>query len=266
MRVKRKARCIRHVTVYTDDKGYIVVETIGAFIPFLLLVISILSLVNIVTVQARVHYALTQAANTFSMYSYTLEVLGVANNLTRLDNKAARVVGEANAFKNDVDSVFSGINSFSGLITSVSNSGNLIDRVLGWGEEAAGDPKGALQMLMNYGVNELRGKAFEEMARPLVGRYLAIGEISGDEYLRRAGVVNSSSGAEGLGALEFYQFVSLGGRNSVLIDLNGNVKLTVDYEIRYTFGGLPLPFGPTLKVTQTAKTKAWLNGSGKGYW
>ena len=249
-----------------DKNGYIVVETVGAFVPFLLLVISILSLVNIVTVQARVHYALTQAANTFSMYSYTLEVLGVANNLTRLDNKAARVTSEANAIKNDINSVFSGINDFSDLVTSVSTGGSIINRVLGLGEEAAGDPKGALQILMSYGVNELRGKVFEELARPLVGRYLANGEMSGDEYLRRAGVVNSNSGAEGLEALEFYRLVNLGGRNSVLIDLNGNVKLTVDYEIKYTFGGLPLPFGPTLRVTQTAITKAWLNGSGKGYW
>ena len=248
-----------------NEDGYIVVETIGAFIPFLLLVISILSLVNIVTVQARVHYALTQAANTFSMYSYTLEVLGVANNLTRLDNKANRVTSEANAIKDNISSVFSGIDTFSGFFTSVSNSGGLIDRVFGLGEEVAGDPKGALQLLMNYGANELRGKAFEELARPLVGRYLANGDISGDEYLRRAGVVNSNTGKEGLEALEFYRFVNLGMRNSVLIDLNGNVKLTVDYEIEYTFGGLPLPFNPTLKITQTAITKAWLNGSGKGY-
>ena len=249
-----------------EDNGYVVVETVGAFVPFLLLVISILSLVNIVTVQARVHYALTQAANTFSMYSYTLEVLGMANNLTKLDNKAVRVASEADAIRNDIDSVFSGVNDFSGLFTSASTGGNLAGRVLGLAEEAAGDPKGALQLLMNYGVNELRSKVFEEMARPLVGRYLAIGEISGDEYLRRAGVVNRGLEAEGLEALEFYNISNLGSRNSVLIDMNGNVKLTVDYEIMYTFGGLPLPFGPTLRVTQTAITKAWLNGSGKGYW
>ena len=265
MRVKRKARRIGRVTEYTDDKGYIVVETVGAFIPFLLLVISILSLVNIVTVQARVHYALTQAANTFSMYSYTLEVLGVANNLTTLDNKAGRVASEANAIRSDIDSVFSGINSVSGVIGSVSAGGSLVKRVFGLGEEIAGDPKGALQLLMNYGVNELRSKAFEELARPLVGRYLANGDMSGDEYLRRAGVVNSATGAEGLEALEFYRFENLGIGNSVLIDANGNIKLTVYYEIKYTFGGLPLPFNPTLKMTQTAITKAWLNGSGKGY-
>ena len=262
----RRAWRARRAVPYADENGYIVVETIGAFIPFLLLIISILSLINIVTVQARVHYALTQAANTFSMYSYTLEVLGIADKLTALDNKASRVASEANDMRDDINSVLSGIDSLSGLMTSVSNSGAVIERAFGWGEEIAGDPKGALQLLMNYGLDELRNKVFEEMARPLVGRYLANGEMSGDEYLRRAGVVNTHTGEEGLEALEFYQFSNLGIGNSVLIDANGNVKLVVEYEIEYTFGGLRLPFRPTLRITQTAATKAWLNGSGKGYW
>jgi hypothetical protein len=137
--------------------------------------------------------------------------------------------------------------------------------VYGWGEEIAGDPKAALQLMMNYGVNELRNKIFEELARPLVGRYLANGNISGDAYLRSAGVMNKQSGKTGLEALEFYQFSNIGLGNSVLLDRDGNVKLTVEYEIMYTFGGLPLPFRPTLRITQTVVTKAWLNGSRKGY-
>ena len=42
-----------------DENGYIVVETIGCFVLFVFLMTSILSLINIVTLQARVHYALT---------------------------------------------------------------------------------------------------------------------------------------------------------------------------------------------------------------
>jgi hypothetical protein len=250
-----------------DSGGYIVVETIGAFVPFLLLVISIISLVNIAAVQARVHYALTQAANTLSMYCYTLEVTGVANEMTTLDNKANRVASEANAFRNDVGSVINGINSFSGIGGAAAGGGNAVSRAYSLAEQAAGDPKEALQLLMNFGLNELRGQVFELLARPLVGRYLANGGTSGDEYLRNAGVVNTNSGSRraGLEALEFYQFRNMGLGNSVLIDRNGNVKLVVEYEIEYRFAGLPLPFGPTLKITQTVITKAWLNGSGRGY-
>lgn len=249
-----------------NENGYIVVETIGAFIPFVLLIISILTLVNVVTVQARVHYALTQAANTLSMYSYTLEVLGIADNLTTLSNKSAGVSEQANAMKNDINAVLDGVNSLSGIMGSVEHIGNAADRALSWGEEAVGDPKGTLQLIMDYGVQELRNAVFEALARPLVGRYLSNGGMTGDEYLRSAGVINRNGGKAGLEALDFFKLSNLGQGNSVMIDANGNVRLTVEYEILYTFGGLPLPFRPSLRLTQTVITKAWLNGSGKGYW
>jgi len=249
-----------------DENGYIVVETVGAFIPFVLLVVSILSLVNIVALQARVHYALTQAANTLSMYSYALEVMGIANGLSMLDNKANKVAREANALRNDVIGVLSGIEAFSDISGAAEHGEAVVDRVFGWGEEEAGDPKKVLQMLMNYGLNEVRNQLFEELARPLVGRYLANGDMTGDQYLRSVKVVNSGNGKTGLDALEFHKWGGLGIGNSVMIDRDGNVKLVVYYEIEYTFGVLPLPFRPTLCITQTAVTKAWLNGSGKGYW
>ena len=251
---------------YRDENGYIVVETIGAFVPFVFLVISILSLVNIAAVQARIHYALTQAANTLSVYSYTLDLIGMSNNLTTLDNKANRVAKDINALKSDVGAVISGLDSFSNVSGAIGSGTNAASRIYGWGEEAAGDPKAALQLMMNFGLNEFRNSAFEVLARPLVGRYLGNDDMTGDEYLTRAGVVNRHTGTTGLDALEFYQLSNLGLGNSVLIDKNGDVKLVVEYEILYRFGALPLPFNPTLRITQTAVTKAWLNGSGKGYW
>jgi len=253
---------------FGDDRGYIVVETVGAFIPFVLLVVSILSLVNIVTVQARMHYAITQAANTLSMYSYALEVMGIADKLIALDENAYEVAEQANAMRNEINAVLSGIESFSNLGSAMDNAEAAANRALGWGEEVMGDPKGVLQLLLNYGVNEARNHAFEQMARPLVGRFLANGGMTGDEYLRSVGVVKFAKNkpdVEGLAALEFHDWYNMGIGNSVLIDKDGNVIITVHYEIEYTFGALRLPFRPTLKITQTAVTKAWLGGSGEGY-
>ena len=249
-----------------DDNGYIVVETIGTFVPFVLLVISILSLVNIVTVQARVHYAMTQAANTLSMYSYTLEVLGMADSITKLDKKAENAYKQGSKFKDDVKGVIEGIEGFSDLRGAQEHGQSAVDQI----KDVVSDPKAALQSLMNYGLNELKNKLFEELARPLVGRYLSNGELTGDEYLKKVGVVQRNStgngfGKTGLGALDFYTFGDQPSDGSVFIDEKENIKLVVRYEIEYTFGGLPLPFRPTLKITQTVKTKAWLNGSGKGF-
>jgi len=206
--------------ISSDESGYIVVETVGTFTPFILLVISILSLVNIVTLQARVHNALTQAACSISMYSYALYAAGMAENLSTLDSKA-KASGES------INSVLSGIESLSG--------GNGFDA------------KAAVQNILNYGAGELRSHASMQLVRPIVSSYLANGSMTGDEYLSSVRVIN-------------FDFTEC-----VIIDRNGNIKLTVEYEIEYTFGALKLPFGPALKVTQTAVTKAWLGGSGEGY-
>jgi len=220
-----------------DENGYIVVETVGTFIPFLLLVISILSLVNIVTLQARIHNALTQAANTLSMYSYALYATGAADGLMQIDRKAS--IAEEN-----INDVINGIESLSKGNGFDSNAGERLHDVA---ETIVSDPKAAIQNLISYGAGEIRNQASEQLLRPLMGRYLANGDMSGNEYLRSVRVVN-------------FDF-----NDCIIIDRNGNVKLTVYYEIEYTFGALRLPFGPSLRVTQTAITKAWMGGSGEGY-
>ena len=207
-----------------NENGYIVIETVGTFIPFVFLVISILSLVNIVNLQARVHNALTQAAGTISMYCYVLEATGAAKDMMTIDKKA-HAAGET------ISAVFSGIGSLSG-------SGS---------QSEGGDFKVIVESLANYGINELKNIAVAQLVSPLVDRYLARDDMTGEEYLNSVRVVK-------------FEIVEAN-----VIDKDGNVKLTVEYEIEYTFGALKIPFGPTLKVTQTVVTKAWLGGSGEGY-
>jgi len=220
-----------------NEQGHIVVETVGTFIPFTLLVISILSLVNIVTMQARVHNALTQTANAISMYSYVLKITGVADDLIMLDSKASEGADM-------IDAVLSGINSFPGSSGFGANSDT---RALDAAAQAVGDPRHMVQSFANYGINELRNAISAEIISPMVMRFLSLGEMTGEKYL------------------ESVRVVSFDLTDSVVIDRNGNVKLTAHYEVQYTFGALRIPFTPTLAITQTAVTKAWLGGSGEGY-
>ena len=199
-----------------DDKGYIVVETVGTFIPFVLIVISILSLVNIITLQSRIHHALTQTALTLSMYCYVLEVTGMSDSLATLDDKAA-------AFSDSIGSVFDGINALTD------------------------DPGAMVQGLTNFGLNTLLGYATAEVVNPIVMSYLVSGDMSGEDYLKSVRVTDFSL------------------TDCALIDRNENVKLTAFYKVEYTFGALRLPFTPTLNITQSVVTKAWLGGSGEGY-
>lgn len=243
-----------------DEKGYIVVETSTAFMLLVLLMVSILSLVNIVTVQSRVHYALTQAAQTISLYSYTLEVTGMADSIKSNADKAE----QAGEIKENINEILTGLKNLSeGQTAEVGKSATV--QVKGWVENTVQDPKQTIQLMLNYGLKEMGDAAFSALVRPLVGRYLDNGDQSGDEYLKAFHVDG------GLKGLEFYSFHSVAStdlpatHNSTLMDSNGDVWLTVNYEIDYTFGALPLPFEPKLKISQTVKTKAWLGGDGEGY-
>jgi hypothetical protein len=225
-------------------------------------VLSILTLVNIVALQARIHYALTQAAATLSMYSYVAEVTGAAQHLVNLDSEASRVAKEADAFKTDINGVISGVQSFN-LGDTRKHGEAAINRATDWVEETVSDPMETIRLILDYGLNEARGALTEQLIRPMVGRYLSNGDMSGDAYLKSVRVI------DGLDGLEFYDFSlldfeNLGDNDSKILDSAGNIKIVVRYDIDYTFGALPLPF-TKLSITQIVKTKAWLNGSGEGY-
>lgn len=253
-----------------DERGYIVVETITAFTLFVFLMASILSLINIVTVQARVHYAITQAAETVSMYSYTLEAMGAADHMMGSAARSDKTEGQLNTLAGNINSVIGSIESLS-----LSGIGAAGEAMYQQGSEVArrvrDDPKDVFQNIMNYGVQKAGSVAFGELVRPLVGRYLGNGEQTGDEFLRSFRVI------DGLQGLEFTTYDFLGWDSNAnritpslestrLLTSKGDVRIVVSYQIDYAFGILPLPFRThTLAVTQEVVTKAWLGGLGKGY-
>jgi len=273
-----------------DEGGYIVVETITAFILFVFLVMSILSLVNIVAVQARVHYALTQTANTLSMYAYTLHVTGAAPYMMRIEAVSEAITAEADGAKEEINAIIGNLDTVIGEMEGMTptavvsgdapaileniqqavggvqtNGEALANRGTAWAQSAVRDPSGAVAMMLTGGVSMAGKEALELLLRPLVSGYLANGNMSGDAYLRSMHVVN---GMDGLVFSDFdlFNLNSSGLNDSVILDSRGNTYLVLRYEIDYTFGALPLPEGMrTLSIEQTVKTKAWLNGEGEGY-
>lgn len=251
------------MSIAKNDDGYIVIETIGAFMLFTFLVLSILSLISIVTLQARVHHALTQACEAVSMYSYLLDLTGAGEHIQNNSAKADKVQGHIDEFKTNVNGLIDSIENVK--VDEIGPRGDaLIDQVSGLVESTAANPKNAVQHLLNYGVDQGASAIFGALVRPLVGRYLKNGSLSGDQYLKNYGVEN------GLNGLEFYSFDvfslgSTGGNDSRLLDAGGNVKIVVEYDVKYQFGKLPLPFEPKLHITQEVMTKAWLGGEGDGY-
>ena len=244
-----------------DQKGYIVVETLGAFTMLVLFVVSILSLINIVVVQARVHSAITQAAMTCSMYDYCFSAAGIDDEIVKIADRAENTRGEIAEFSNNIRVVMDGLSSLGGSnsisqdITTAQNvyeSGSAaMEQTSGWVETLANDPKEMIGQLLALGADTGSRAAFTAIVRPMVGRYLTNGSQSGDEYLKKMNVV------DGLAGLDF--------DDSTFLDKNGDVVIKVSYVVEYKFGSLPMPFDTGISIEQTVKTKAWLGGTGKGY-
>jgi len=252
-----------------NEGGYIVVETVGSFTLFVFLVISILSLINIVTVQARVHYAITQAAETLSMYAYTLDAMGAADHLMASAGRADAVTAEAEQLVDNTNALFKAVRDLN--VSGIGDAGDaLYQQADGVAGKIADDPEDVLQDVMNYGLQKAGSYAFGALVRPLVGRYLTNGTVSGDDFLRAFNV------KDGLKGLEFSTFNVIGWNaetgeltaaprdDSMLLTSAGDIRIVVSYQIDYAFGALPLPF-KDLEVTQEVVTKAWLGGSGEGY-
>jgi hypothetical protein len=244
-----------------NDKGSMVVETSFSFVIYVLLILSILGIINVITVQARVHYAMTQTANTVAMYSYILDVLGLADIMVENEEQAEQFREEARTTRDNINDVLNGIMALDidGFVGGAENIYSDFER---WME----NPMDMVQLFLNFGVSTAKDYAFVLIARPLMNRYLSVdmptGRISGDRYLRNSNVVN------GLYGLDFHSGIIAGaleeGGRSVLIDKDGNITIYVSYNINYTWGVLPLAF-TQISVTQSVTTKAWLGGHGEPF-
>jgi len=229
-----------------DERGYIVIETLGSFILFTLLVVSILSMINITTVQMRVHYALTQTATELSMYSYIIHAIGLSDAAKQLNVDGAEGKELIDSILNDASTISSGITAtdfHKNLDVVIDAIGSLTGTL----SDVAQNPKETFNAILLYGLSELKDTVMQELIiRSMISKYLSNGTMDAATYLKSYNVVERS------GRL-------LDISDSVYIDSVGDIIIVASYEIDYVFGALPLPF-TTIKVRQTAKTKAWLGG------
>lgn len=244
--------------------GYIVVEATFSFVLFSLLLFSILTLINVVTTQARIHYALTQTANTMSMYSYLFAVTGVSGAQEQIDENAQPI----NDIKDNIETAIeSGESIQKGLQRgNIEDIKMVMDKLKTFStstSEAVNqtadlvDSGNTIPAIINYilqqGVDMGKQMMLDKCVKPMMVYYLKNGKQTGKEYLESVGVhdLRFTESSDPLG-------------NDIKGDDKGFVQLSVRYRLRYSFSILPLPFDE-LKITQTVKTKAWLGGSDQGY-
>ncbi len=244
-----------------DEKGYIVVETLIAFTLYLLAILSILSLVNISVVQSRVHYAITEACEGVSMYSYIFQATGQAKHITAMSSKADAAEANAQSVVNNLNQIMdSGLNmDMSGVQGGVQGAIQSASRVR---------IKDVLAIMVQGIKDTVFAQCMDLLSNQYLNNYGTDGSVkeSGEEYLKANNVKDTLTfnGSYGIGFNNYNISLSLGEGGSQFLDKNGDITVAISYEIDYRFGGLKLPF-TTLKIRQVVKTKAWLNGDGDGY-
>ena len=239
-----------------DEDGYIVVETVGAFMLFVFFIASILALINVVAIQAKVHYAITQTAQTLSMYSYFYEITG--DSAKYVDGTAIKRI-EPDELKDGLTVISTAVDLFAG-----NGFGTFGKTANDAGSELFTNPDNTVDLYLD-GVNS---RSFgEEAVRPLIERYLRNGSMSADQYLKFLGVKRGFYDISIFGLDAHLDRIEDGGVDTSYLKFirkDGSIVITVEYYVPYSFWGLPLPF-TNLYIVQSAATRCWLGGEGPRY-
>ena len=267
-------------TVRNRERGMITVEAVLSLVPFILLVMGIISFINIFMVHNKIQYAMFQSANELSAYTYFYEAFGVRAADLKLK---ADIDKETQELDTAIDDTTSFLDQLSALDNSVKNAQNsditnVYENVsnvvmegqntVDAGKQAAdsivtlvSDPKDLLRNVVYYGIEQGEEKlktlflsAVESLLLPtyLNTSFMQEEPMTADEYLKAYGVV------DGVKGLDF-------GKSSLFTDDDYSmIDIVVEYDMEIKFFNLFLK-DPKIHVAQRCAVPAWLDGDGKHY-
>lgn len=262
------------------EKGAITIEATISLSAFMFLIVTLLTLVNICIVQARIAYAIHTTAKEISQYSYLYSLTGINGSQSRLYNAAKEQTGGIDKIVSNVNEVYSQIESLGntaadtshlagygsldvGQLTESWNSavGNIQNieaagsSIAGTMSEIAKDPKslmfGIAKMAGSDGFDLAKSRLIAAPVAKLMCQRHLVNEKNGDveAFLRYVGVVPSGAGSY-LGGLDF-------SRSSIFPHGSNEITINVSYDVK-AIALLPLDF--KFHFNQTAVTHGWLAG------
>lgn len=245
----------------SKERGAIVVEATISLTAFVFLLFTILSLINICYIQAKMAMALNSATKEISQYSYLYYKLGIDDAEKSLNEGTSDAKNMATG---TIDTVGIFVDAISGvpetdtqaefealteqLEDGVSSADSLIQT---YGDKLADDPKGFLlgmgKMALNEGKETLKSKFFAQViGKAFMKKNLkAYKDDDPDEFLKRHGIVDGVSGLD----FDYSVFMAYGTSNQIQMVVTYDVQVIKLLDIDYSF-----------KFRQCAKTTAWGNG------
>ncbi len=244
-----------------NQRGAIVVEATITLTAFVFTIFTILSLVNVYFIQARMSVALNSAAKEISQYSYLYYAFGINEYDAQKsegteDSKltAEKTIDGVGSMLNSLSEAQNSIETgdFETLVSEINDATTDVDSLVSmYADKLADDPKGFI-----LGMGKMAASEFiESNVKAVLGQVLAktfmqknLMAYPGDDpdaFLRRYRVVDGMDGLD-------FQYTSL-----MAYGTSNQIQLCVTYDVSI-IKLLNMDF--TFTFRQVAKTTAWGNG------
>lgn len=255
------------------EKGAITIEATISLTTFVFALITVLCIVNICIVQARVSNAINLTAKELSQYSYLYSLTGFAKS-------EAELKSNADADTQKIDEILSDVNTMYNEIEKLGKTGNQTpnnvddimnswDQVVGSAEtiqnsvgsiestimDIAKDPKGLMFGIAKMAASETLELAKSKLIAAPLSKALCekhlVTEEDGDveAYLKHLGVVPNAVGSY-FGGLDFSESTIFPyGSNEITVNVTYDVRVITLLNIDVVF-----------HFNQTAITNGWLAG------
>ncbi len=243
-----------------NEKGAIVVEATIALTAFIFAIFTILSVVNICFIQAKIGVSLNTAAKEISQYSYLYYAFGADG----LDAKLSEGTEESKQLATDtidgvgtfMDSLSNASNSaqsgdFDNMISSIQSGADNVDSLITqYADQLKDDPKGFIIGMGKMAANELKEEGKVILAQILAKTFMQKNLMSDagddpDAFLKRYKVVDGMDGLD----FDYTTFLAGGKSNEIQLVVTYDVQVIKLLNIDFKF-----------KIRQCSKTTAWGNG------
>lgn len=232
-----------------NERGAVIIEGVLSLTTFMFAIFTLLSIVNICYIQARMITALSSAAKEISQYSYFYYKFGLdgldASMAEGTEDSRELADGTIEGVATLMDSLGDASNSFQtgdfenmvGQIQSgVDNVDGLVNQ---YADRLAEDPKGFILGMGKMMGNEFKEKAKAEILCQVIAKAFmkknlkATPDDDPDQFLKRYKVVGGMSGLD----FEYSTFLQNGTSNLIQLVVTYKVKvldfLNIDYEFTF---------------------------------
>lgn len=243
-----------------NERGMMTVEAVLSLVPFILVILGIISFINIFAVHNKIQYAMYQAGSELSAYTYFYEALGIRSG----DKTLGADIDKGTI---EIDDAIKKTSDFIGQIDSISSVNDVQDTVqsgkdaIDAGRVLLSDPQTLMRNLVYYGIEAgegaLKSWILDTISSSLMPVYLEStfspsNPMTADEYLKRSGVVNGMKG------LDFSRSKLFQDKKYKMIDM------VVEYDLEIPFFELFMK-RPVIHIVQRCAIPAWLDGDGVHY-